>query len=178
MDERVPTAPEDVATSPAAEKWAWEKWGWDYCTNTALRRATRRIGQLYGDVSASAGLTPPQHILLSHLKLAADSADPAAATLRGLAAAMIMDLSALGHTLKPLIRDGYVELVTDVRDRRVKRARLTPKGEAKRAEGHALWLVAQRRFDALFGPEEAAALRRALAVVASEEFAAAFRKGD
>ncbi|WP_199902498.1 MarR family winged helix-turn-helix transcriptional regulator [Azospirillum sp. B4] len=152
--------------------------GWDHCTNTAVRRAARRLGQLYGDVTAPTGLTSPQQILLSHLKLAAGWADPAATTLQHLAAAMVMDLSALGHTLKPLIRDGYVELVPDARDRRVKRARLTEKGEAKQAEGLALWRVAQARFNALFGPEEAAALRRALAVVASDEFAEAFRRGD
>jgi DNA-binding MarR family transcriptional regulator len=39
---------------------------------------------------------------------------------------MIMDLSALGHTLKPLTRDGYVETVADRQDRRI---RLTKAGE-------------------------------------------------
>ena len=36
-----------------------------------------------------------------------------------------MDLSALGHTLKPLIRDTYIILVPDKDDRRVKHVTLT-----------------------------------------------------
>ncbi|TWB34126.1 MarR family winged helix-turn-helix transcriptional regulator [Nitrospirillum viridazoti] len=186
MDEPAPTAAVPIAAAPiasaptatASNEGPSDRWGWDYCTNTAVRRAARRLGQLYGDVTAPAGLMPTQHTLLTHLKLAAAASDPAAGTLQNLAAAMVMDLSALGHTLKPLIRDGYVELVPDAKDRRVKRARLTAAGEAKQAEGLALWHVAQSRFDALFGAEESAALRRALAIVASEEFAAAFKKKE
>ena len=53
-------------------------------------------------------------------------------TLRELAEAIVMDLSALGHTLKPLIRDGYVALVPDKNDGRVKHATLT-KGRGKEA---------------------------------------------
>jgi DNA-binding MarR family transcriptional regulator len=48
-----------------------------------------------------------------------------------IAGALIMDLSALGHTLKPLIRDGYVETVADKDDHRI---RLTKAGEKKLAE--------------------------------------------
>ncbi|MDE1148005.1 MAG: MarR family winged helix-turn-helix transcriptional regulator [Azospirillaceae bacterium] len=149
--------------------------GWDYCTNTAVRRAARRLGQLYGDISAPAGLLPTQHALLTHILLATRP-DGQGPTLQDMASAVVMDLSALGHTLKPLIRDGYVELAPDPQDRRAKRARLTPKGQAKQEEVTALWRIAQSRFDALFGAEESAALRRALALVASDEFAAAFRK--
>jgi DNA-binding MarR family transcriptional regulator len=142
--------------------------GWDFCTNMAIKRASRRLGQLYDSVLAPAGLRSTQHALLSQIKL---SDGP---TLRALAAAMVMDLSALGHTLKPLIRDGFVELVPDARDRRAKRARLTAAGKAKQAESAALWRRAQARFDARFGAAESASLRRALALISSDEFAKEF----
>jgi DNA-binding MarR family transcriptional regulator len=87
---------------------------------------------------------------------------------------MVMDLSALGHTLKPLIRDGLVELVPDETDRRARRVRLTAAGRARQAELVAIWQEAQRRFDKVLGAEKSAELRRTLAFISSEEFAKAY----
>jgi DNA-binding MarR family transcriptional regulator len=98
-------------------------------------------------------------------------------TLKTLAEAMVMDLSALGHTLKPLIRDGFVELEPDEKDRRVKRVRLTTRGAAKQKEMTARWQVAQDRFDATFGKERSEELRRVMSLISSPEFAGAFSKG-
>ncbi|MGT2467265.1 MarR family winged helix-turn-helix transcriptional regulator [Mesorhizobium atlanticum] len=77
-----------------------------------------------------------------------------------IAEALIMDLSALGHTLKPLIRDGYVETFPGKNDRRVKRVRLTPRGQAKLDEALKLWSVAQRQFEEKVGAEQAASCAR------------------
>ncbi|TGR74538.1 MarR family transcriptional regulator, partial [Mesorhizobium sp. M2D.F.Ca.ET.223.01.1.1] len=77
-----------------------------------------------------------------------------------------LPISALGHTLKPLIRDGYVETFPDKDDRRVKRVRLTPRGQAKLDEALKLWSVAQRQFEDKVGAEQAAKLRAALDAVA------------
>jgi DNA-binding MarR family transcriptional regulator len=79
---------------------------------------------------------------------------------------MVMDLSALGHTLKPLIRDGYVETFADKDDRRVKRVRLTPQGNVKLDEAIRLWSTAQQQFEDKVGAEQAAKLRAALDAVA------------
>jgi DNA-binding MarR family transcriptional regulator len=84
-----------------------------------------------------------------------------------IAEALIMDLSALGHTLKPLIRDGYVGTFADKNDRRIKRVRLTPRGQIKLDEAIRLWSVAQQRFEDMIGEEEAAALRATLDQVAA-----------
>ena len=143
---------------------------WMHCSNTAIRRAARQLGQLYDDCMGSSGLRGTQFSLLSQI---AASEEPA---LKQLAEAMVMDLSALGHTLKPLIRDGYVELVPDPNDRRVKRARLTALGEKTQNALLANWRDAQGRFDRVFGKEQSEELRKALAVIASPEFSAAFRK--
>ncbi|AXV14980.1 MarR family transcriptional regulator [Neorhizobium sp. SOG26] len=141
---------------------------WLYCSNSAIRRAARQLGQLYDDAMGDSGLKGTQFSLLSQIRLLG------APSLKTLANAMVMDLSALGHTLKPLLRDGLVELVPDEQDRRVKRVRLTPVGRAKQKEVATRWKEAQRRFDEVFGEDRSAELRRTLALISSPEFAKAF----
>lgn len=141
---------------------------WLYCSNSAVRRASRQLGQLYEDAMGDTGLKGTQFSLLSQI---ARSGEP---TLKSLAEAMVMDLSALGHTLKPLIRDGLVELAPDAKDRRVKRVRLTETGIAKQKELTARWQIAQDRFDKAFGKEKSEEMRRTLAFISSQEFAEAF----
>ncbi|MDB5551459.1 MAG: Transcriptional regulator, MarR family [Rhizobium sp.] len=143
---------------------------WMHCSNTAIRRAARQLGQLYDDCMEGTGLKGTQFALLSQI---ASTDEPA---LKQLAEAMVMDLSALGHTLKPLIRDGYVELAPDPDDRRVKRARLTAFGRKTQQALLANWQDAQSRFDNAFGKKRSEEIREALAFVSSPEFAVAFRK--
>jgi DNA-binding MarR family transcriptional regulator len=143
---------------------------WMHCTNSAIRRAARQVGQLYDDAMGDTGLKGTQFSLLSQIRY---DGQPA---LKGLAETMRMDLSALGHTLKPLIRDGFVALAADPADRRVKRVRLTVLGEAKQAELLERWRVAQARFDTVFGAEKSADIRRTLAFISSPEFAEAFEQ--
>lgn len=88
-----------------------------------------------------------------------------------------MDLSALGHTLKPLIRDGFVRTSPDPSDRRAKQLRLTKKGEARREEASVLWRDAQGRVDAFFGKDDAAAMRRLMNRISSSEFEDSFLGG-
>ncbi|CDZ62923.1 MarR family regulatory helix-turn-helix protein 17 [Neorhizobium galegae bv. orientalis] len=145
---------------------------WLHCSNTAVRRASRHLGQLYEDAMGDTGLKGTQFSLLSQI---ARSNEP---TLKNLAEAMVMDLSALGHTLKPLIRDGLVELVPDAQDRRAKRVRLTDAAAAMQRDLTARWQVAQDRFDKAFGKEKSEELRRVLAFISSGEFAKAFKRDD
>jgi DNA-binding MarR family transcriptional regulator len=141
---------------------------WNYCSNSALKRASRQLGQLYEDVLAPSGLKITQYTLLTQIKLGRET------PLKMLAEAMVMDLSALGHTLKPLQRDGLVELVSDEHDRRVKRVRLTQKGDKLWTDTNGLWREAQARFDAAFGEDASENLRRTMDLIASPGFAAAF----
>ncbi|TPI34864.1 winged helix-turn-helix transcriptional regulator [Mesorhizobium sp. B3-1-9] len=134
--------------------------GFSRCNNATLRRAARSLGRFYDDALAPSGLKGTQFGLLFQIQV---SNEPAMSTV---ADALIMDLSALGHTLKPLIRDGYVETFADTNDRRVKRLRLTPQGQAKLDEALKLWSVAQRQFEDKVGAEQATKLRAALDAVA------------
>jgi len=142
------------------------------CNGTALRKATRRVSQLYDTVLAPAGLRGTQRSLMMHIARAGNP------TMGELAAALVLDRSALAHNLKPLERDGFVAVVADPDDRRSRRVELTALGWAKLDQSQALWADAQRRFEACFGSAEASALRAALATIASPEFALAFEATD
>ncbi len=146
------TNPESAATPSA-------------CTATALRKASRRITQLYDDALAPSGLRSTQYAVLSELQR--QGRHPP--SLQELADALVMDRSALGHTLRPLERDGLVALQTDVDDGRRRQIVLTDEGLAKFAEARSLWAVAQRRFHRLFGAAEAQALRDTLLRIANDD---------
>jgi DNA-binding MarR family transcriptional regulator len=145
-----------------------EKDVWFHCTNSAMRRATRQLGQLYDDAMGDTGLKGTQFSLMSQIAVLGNP------TQKALAEAMVMDLSALGHTLKPLIRDGLVNLVPDEKDGRAKRVQLTAEGTRQQQSMLGPWREAQDRFDKAFGKEKSEELRRALALIASTDFAKAF----
>jgi len=138
------------------------------CNNSVLRQAARQLGQLYDDIVSPSGLRATQFGLLAYV-VALDRP-----TMARLAEALVMDLSALGHTLKPLMRDGLVETFPDERDKRAKRVRLTAAGERKVKAASALWTKAQGNFEAAYGKRKAAELRKTLSFLASDDFAQAF----
>ena len=134
------------------------------CNNATLRRAARKLSRFYDDVIAPSGLKGTQYGLLYQIYV---GSEPAMGTI---AEEMVMDLSALGHTLKPLIRDGYIETFADNSDRRIKRVRLTSQGLAKLEEATKLWSVSQQRFETLVGKDRAAELRVMLDEVAALDY--------
>ena len=91
--------------------------------------------------------------------------------MRELAQALVMDLSALGHTLKPLVRDGLVELQVDGNDRRCRRVLLTPAGQNKYEQARRVSERVSQIFDQTFGVQETLKLRQAMDFIASEGFA-------
>jgi DNA-binding MarR family transcriptional regulator len=134
------------------------------CSYAALRRATRSVGQLYDDALAPSGLRATQYGLLAMIRRLGSP------TMGELAEAMVMDLSGLAHTLKPLARDGYVSVVPDPRDRRARRIALTPAGAARVAAATPLWRAAQDRFEDVFGLEQSDLLRDLLHRLTLPEF--------
>ena len=86
-----------------------------------------------------------------------------------------MDRGALAHNVKPLERDGLIETIADPADRRNRLIALTRAGRGKIVESERSWARAQKRFEASFGAKESAALRRALAFIASDGFLEAFQ---
>jgi DNA-binding MarR family transcriptional regulator len=138
------------------------------CNCTSLRKASRRVSQLYDAVLAPSGLRTTQRAILNHISRAGTP------SVGELAADLVMDRGALAHTLKPLERDGYVRQDVDPRDRRNRVISLTEEGRAKLRESELLWARAQRKFDKAYGAAASVALRDALALIASDEFIASF----
>jgi DNA-binding MarR family transcriptional regulator len=142
------------------------------CNSTALRKATRRVSQLYDAALAPSGLRSTQRSILMQIARAGKP------TLGELAAALVLDRSALGHNLKPLERDGLVVIEIDPADRRSRLAGLTKKGENRLRQSAELWEAAQHRFERAFGVEKAKALRETLAVISSSEFETVFEGSE
>lgn len=140
------------------------------CNCTSLRKASRRISQLYDTALASSGLKTTQRAILAQI----GRAEPT--TVGKLADALVMDSGALAHTLKPLERDGLLVVAVDPDDRRNRLITLTRLGRTKLAETDTLWANAQRGFEAAFGASESGTLREALRFLISDGFAIAFEK--
>lgn len=126
------------------------------CNCLAIRQAARQITQLYDAALASTGLRITQYSVLAVL----DRVGPS--TLQDLAAELVMDRSTLGHNLRPLEREGLVELATDRHDRRTRCLDLTPEGRKKLDLARRAWRRAQDQFEGRFGADEAKELRRVL----------------
>ena len=153
----------------AGRKYQTAKAGEDSrCNCTALRKASRRISQLYGTALAPSGLKITQRAILAQIS----RSEPT--TVGALAEALVMDSGALAHTLKPLERDRLVAIEIDPDDRRNRLITLTAKGRAKLAETDALWAKAQRGFEIAFGRAESEALREALRFLVSDNFVSTF----
>jgi DNA-binding MarR family transcriptional regulator len=140
------------------------------CNCTALRKATRRVSQLYDTALAPSGLKSTQRTILAQL----GRSEPV--TVGQLAEALVMDAGALAHTLKPLERDGLVSVTVDPHDKRSRLIKLTRQGRVRLAESDVLWAKAQRGFEAAFGRVESDALRQALQLLVSDRFSSVFEK--
>ncbi|WP_109479691.1 MarR family winged helix-turn-helix transcriptional regulator [Paraburkholderia sp. C35] len=138
------------------------------CNGAVLRKAARRLSQLYDSVLAPCGLSVAQRAILVNVQRAGNP------TMTELAHSLVLDRSALARNIKPLERDGYLVQRPDLDDGRSRRMELTPAGRAKLAESNRLWRKAQNRFEDVYGEKRAAALRGALAEIYSDEFAVAF----
>ncbi|HEY0235561.1 MAG TPA: MarR family winged helix-turn-helix transcriptional regulator [Afipia sp.] len=144
------------------------------CTHTALRRAARQLGNLYDQAVWPTELKATQIGLLSQIEKLGGRDGP---TLQALAERLAIRISALTHALRPLVRDGLVELRTDHQDKRTKHATLTPAGQTRLAEGITLWASANNRVETVLGPVSAKLLRELADTISSKEFFDAYKSG-
>src|SRR6516165_1327908 len=110
------------------------------CNCTALRKASRRVSQLYDGALASCGLRVTQLAIMNQILRMGTPA------MGELARALVMDRGALAHNVKPLERDGLIETAADPADRRNRRIALTRAGRRKIVEAERPWTRAQERF--------------------------------
>jgi DNA-binding MarR family transcriptional regulator len=121
-----------------------------------LRKASRRISQVYDQYLEPLGLTVNQYGLMSHL------AGYPGISIGALAERMIVDPTTLTRNLRPLERRGLVCFAPDPQDRRSRKLNLTEEGRATLAAAKPAWTEAQRHIEASVGADEVPALHAAL----------------
>jgi len=128
------------------------------CHATALRKASRRVTALYDEILAPSGLRSTQFAILAEL-VDRGQGPP---TLNQLADLLVLDRSGLGHSLRPLEREGLIRLEISSRDRRSTLVVLTDQGRERYAYAHTLWQKAQDRYASVVGEAQANRLRQHL----------------
>lgn len=126
------------------------------CTCLRLRKAARRVTQIYDRHLEPAGLTITQFGLLAQLR------GNEGITIGTLAERLIMDPTTLTRNLRPLERRGLLAIEPDPDDRRARRLALTAAGRDAFAAAWPLWSAAQRQVETALGDPETAALHGAL----------------
>src|SRR3954465_13729428 len=91
------------------------------CACANLRKAARAVTQLFDAALAPSGLKVTQFTLLVTSRLSGE------ATINGLAERMAMDRSTLSRNLKPLVREGLLE-VGSGEDGRTRLVRISAEG--------------------------------------------------
>jgi DNA-binding MarR family transcriptional regulator len=126
------------------------------CTCLRIRKAARRISQIYDSQLQPTGLTITQFGLLAHAKRLDGVA------IGELAEELIMDPTTLTRNLRPLERRGLISIEPDPRDRRARRLRLTQEGRRALERAQPAWARAQREIERALGAPEAGALNETL----------------
>jgi len=131
------------------------------CTGLRMRRATRRITQIYDQALQPTGITINQFGLLAHL-YGASLASAGGLPLGALAHWVDMDPTTLNRSLKPLEARGLVRNSSDPGDGRVRLLRLTAKGHAAWRKAIPHWRQAQLQVQQALGAKPLQALNELL----------------
>ncbi|ORA28265.1 MarR family winged helix-turn-helix transcriptional regulator [Mycobacterium aquaticum] len=135
------------------------------CYGTALRKASRRVTALYDEALAPSGLRSTQFAILAEI-VDREEGPP---TLNQLADDLALDRSGLGHSLRPLEREGLVRLERSDRDRRSVLVLLTDRGRDRYAHAFGLWQEAQDRYASVVGEALAVELRDRLLQIGHDD---------
>ena len=117
------------------------------CACFNARQAARAITALYDEVMEPTGLKTTQFAILAAIRADDDM------TMQKLAAGLGLDPSTMTRTLRPLLDDGLVEVLSGAQDRRVKRLALTRTGRRKLRDGVGRWRQAQAQLSERLGSE-------------------------
>lgn len=128
------------------------------CNCLAARQASRFLTAVYDQALAPVELRITQFSILHKL------VDLGALVMGDLAARMAMDRTTLSANLKPLQRDGLIEMRAG-KDRRVREVLVTKDGIARYKNALPLWWTVQKKFEDSYGNTPAAELRDAMRAV-------------
>jgi DNA-binding MarR family transcriptional regulator len=135
------------------------------CYAATLRKASRRVTALYDETLAPSSLRLTQFTILA--ELVDRGHDPP--TLNQLADVLVLDRSGLGHSLRPLERDGLIRFEKSSRDRRSTLVALTDQGRERYTHAYTLWQKAQHRYASVVGEAHANQLRQHLLEIGHDD---------
>ncbi|MFM7423847.1 MAG: MarR family winged helix-turn-helix transcriptional regulator [Elainella sp.] len=124
----------------------------DTCTCFNLRKASRLITRFYAEMLKPTGLVNTQFTILAAVALAETGA-VASNTMSHLATGLGMDRTTLTRNLKPLERDGLLQIQPG-QDQRERVVSLTPAGQERLAQAFPLWQQAQTQVIAALGQQD------------------------
>ena len=133
----------------------------DTCLCLHAQRAARALARRFDKALRPLGLTNGQFSLL----MALNRPDPA--DLSGVASLLAMDRTTLTAALKPLQRQGLVDIRTVARDRRARVLALTAAGTVLLAKAMPVWEETHAATEAVLGETETQRLRRNLAMLSA-----------
>ncbi|WP_235516668.1 MarR family winged helix-turn-helix transcriptional regulator [Caballeronia cordobensis] len=133
------------------------------CTCLAARQAARYLTAAYDQALRPANLRSTQFSILYRL------ARNGPLTIGDLAESMAMDRTTLSANLKPLDRDGLLDMMPTA-DRRVRKVIITNVGLSRYRMAFPLWQAVQQEFEDGFGQKRAEALRNSLRSVLQSGF--------
>jgi DNA-binding MarR family transcriptional regulator len=116
------------------------------CACANLRRATRRVTQLYDEALRPTGLRSTQFTLLQALQLAGEVSQ------NDLGELLAIDSTTLSRSLAPLAKRGWIGARAGA-DRRHRLWSLTESGEDKLRSSTTAWDQAQARLERQLGPQ-------------------------
>lgn len=131
------------------------------CVSTAIRKAARKTTQFYDVALSATGLRSTQFSILAELKRRGSFCSQS-----DLAAALVMERSALGHSLRPLEREGLITIVAGEIDGRKRFVALTAEGLQRHASAEMHWREAQKNFLNVIGHEEGSGIRSRMLSIA------------
>jgi len=126
------------------------------CNCFASRQAARYLTRLYERYLAPVALTSTQFTIL--LLVDEEPGIP----MRELSEAMVMDRTSLVRALKPMQRDGLIDITASPADARQNVMSLTADGRQRLEQALPLWQQAQHEFEGEFGREPAEETRMLL----------------
>ncbi len=131
------------------------------CTCLRMRRATRRLTQIYDHILQPSGLTVTQFGLLANLS-AAVSGRSDVSSIGVVAERIGMDPTTLNRNLKPLKVRGLIKDLSDPSDGRVRIVQITEKGQRELSKALALWRQAHAKLEEALGRKTRVALNEIL----------------
>lgn len=105
----------------------------DTCLCLHVQRAARALARRFDDALRPVGLTNGQFSLLMSLNR------PAPPPMKPVAELLAMDQTTLTAALKPLQRQGWVEIIVNPNDRRERLLQLTSEGKTALAAAVPIW---------------------------------------